>query len=76
MSLILDAPHVNTKYTPNKAKKASEAKRIEMLGSMNDRRLRARGAGDKQALLELAAEYALIKCPNMANQITIEAENL
>jgi hypothetical protein len=73
---ILSAPHVSTKYKPNALKKAGESRRIEMLGSLDDRHRQALVSGDRNGLLEIAAEYALIKCPNMASQITAEAMNL
>lgn len=73
---ILSAPQINTKYKPNKAKKAGENARIEMLGLLNDRHLRALASGDREALLELAGEYVFIGCPNMGSQITAEAMNL
>jgi hypothetical protein len=76
MTLILDAPHVSQKYKPNAKKKAGEAYRIEMLGRLDDRHKQALVAGDKGALLELAADYAMLNMPNTASQITFEAENL
>jgi len=59
-----------------KARRTAEARRIEHIGILDDRHKLALGAGDRGALLELAAEYLLINCPNMASQITFEAENL
>lgn len=56
------------------------AKRIERLGKMEDRRTRALATGNKEALLELAAEYLTLGrhggCPTMANIISREAEGL
>ena len=62
--------------TTNPKKRAGEAKRIELIGSLDDRHKRALAAGDRGALLELASEYLLLGCPNLSNQITIEAEGL
>ena len=71
-SRILDNPA----GTPNKLRRAGEAKRIEMLGVLNDRHNQALTAGDKQALIEIASEYAMIGCGQMANKIIAESENL
>ncbi len=73
---ILDAPQTSTKYKPNAAKKAGEAARIEHLGKLNDAHSKALTAGDKAGLKELAKEYRLIGCPNMASQIMYESDNL
>jgi hypothetical protein len=73
---ILSAPHTNTKYKPNKEKKAGEERRINLIVELDQRRKEARGNRDKVALLEIAAEYALINCPNTAAVIMYEAENL
>jgi hypothetical protein len=73
---ILSAPHISQKYKPNPKKKAGEAQRIEMLGKLNDRYKDAKGARNKAALIELAADYALIGCPDRASQIMSEAEGL
>jgi hypothetical protein len=51
-------------------------KRIEVLGKLNDRRLKARGAGDRWALIEVSYGYAEIGCPRMASEILTEAEGL
>ncbi len=60
--------------------KQAERKRIETLGKMNDRRLRALAEANKPALMELAAEYAALGrhggCPRMAREILAEAETL
>jgi hypothetical protein len=45
------------------------ARRVEMLGKLNDRRVRAMAAGDDRALLKLAAEYEKKKMPSMANWV-------
>lgn len=73
---ILDAPQANAKYKPNLERKRGEARRIELLGVLNEKHNEALVAGDKGALLEIAAEYALLGCVQMANSITIESENL
>jgi hypothetical protein len=73
---ILSAPHVSTKYKPNKEKKAGEERRINLIVELDQRRKEARGRRDKGALLEIAAEYMLINCPNTAAIITYESENL
>jgi len=75
-STILSAPTVNTKYKPNAKKKAGEAYRIEMLGKLDDRHKQALVAGNREALIELAADYAFLKMPNTASQIMFESENL
>lgn len=62
--------------TTNKKKRAGEGRRIEMLGTMDDRRKQALGLGNKAALMVLASEYAALGCPNTATQIMAEAMNL
>lgn len=57
-----------------KANRTSEARRIETLGQMWDRRKAANGARDKAALMVLASEYASLGCPNTAQQVMSEAE--
>lgn len=69
---ILDNP----KGQPNKLRRAGEAKRIEILGSLDDRHKRLLGARDRQGLENLAIEYDAMKCPNMANGIRLEAGGL
>jgi hypothetical protein len=59
-----------------KANRKGEARRIELLGQMWERRVVALGARDKAGLMVLASEYAGLKCPNTAQQIMAEAENL
>lgn len=61
-----------------RAKKAKEQRMIDLLVSMDTRRKAAHGAGDREALLELAAEYLTLGygCPDTCSQITLEAENL
>lgn len=78
MTLILDEPQVNAKYKPNKERKASENRRIEMVFQMDKRHRELLAAGDKFGLLELAAEYMVLGhgCPGMAAWITAESENL
>jgi hypothetical protein len=51
-------------------------RRVEKLGKLNDRRLKARSTRDRQALLEVAADYVDIGCPRLANEIMAEAEGL
>jgi hypothetical protein len=73
---ILDNP----RYKPNPKKRRDESAMIERIGGMNDRHTQALAAGDKGALLELAAEYLVLGnhggCPGMASRITAEADNL
>lgn len=61
-----------------KANRRGEARRIELLGQMWERRKVALGARDRRALLELAAEYMVLGhgCPDTAGQVTAEAESL
>jgi hypothetical protein len=59
-----------------KANRRGEARRIELLGQMWERRKVALGARDKAGLMVLASEYAELKCPNTAQQVMAEAENL
>jgi hypothetical protein len=59
-----------------KANRKGEARRIELLGQMWERRVVALGARDKAGLMILASEYADLKCPDTASQITAEAETL
>ena len=53
--------------------KPAVARRIEVLGKMNDRRVAMRGCGDVDGLLVLAAEYEAMKMPKMAAEIRKEA---
>ena len=73
---ILSAPHVSTKSKTSALKKAGEAKRIDAIVELDRRHRQALTAGDKGALLEVAADYAMMGMPNMASQITFESENL
>ena len=61
-------------YNPKKHR--GESARIEILGKMDDRHKALLAAGDKQGLIELAAEYMMLGkhggCPTMSN----EAESL
>lgn len=50
--------------------------RVEMLGKLNDRRVQALTAGNRNALMELAAEYSELNCPRMVNEIVAEAEGI
>ncbi len=63
-----------------KANRVSEARRIELLGQMWERRVAALGARDKPALIELAWEYMALGdhggCPRKAGEIFAEAESL
>lgn len=49
------------------------AKRIAMLGEMDDRHKEALNNRDKQGLRELAIEYDAINCPRLTNAIRTEA---
>jgi len=73
---ILDAPHISQKYKPNALKKAGEARRINAIVELDKRHRQALTAGDKAALLEVAADYVAMGMPNMGSQITHESENL
>lgn len=53
--------------------KPGVARRIEMLGKMNDRRVAMKGLGDWKGLLQLAEEYEAKKMPKMAAEIRKEA---
>ena len=70
----------NTPYALLIKLKPKEAHAVEALGQLNDRRNRALAAGDRQALLDIAAEYMLIGnydgCPRLANEIIVEAGRL
>lgn len=59
-----------------KANRRGEARRIELLGQMWERRKVALGARDKAGPIVLASEYAALKCPDTAGQIMAEAESL
>ena len=59
-----------------KANRRGEARRIELLGQMWERRKVALGARDKAGLMVLASEYAALKCPDTAGQIMSEAISL
>ena len=61
---------------PSSKKFPAIYRRVEMLGRLNDRHKQALGAGDRQALVELAGEYAEIGCPRLANEIVAEADGL
>jgi hypothetical protein len=78
MNAVAYKPRITENFAAQVKPKKQELMRIELLGQMDDRHRRALVAGDKQALLELAAEYMMLGygCPNMANQITAEAESL
>ena len=66
----------NPKWTEKKDKARDITRRVEMLGSLDDRRNEYLGAGDRGALIELAGEYVLIGCPRRANEIILECDNL
>ena len=55
-------------------------RRIERLGRLNDRRVAALAAGNKQALIDIAWEYVSLGrhggCPRMANEVFAEADGL
>jgi len=51
-------PTIMETLTSGYTLKQAERKRIDALGKLNDRRLRALAEANKPALLELAAEYA------------------
>lgn len=55
--------------------KPGEARRIEELGRMNDRRVAMKGCGDWEGLLKLAEEYEAKKMPKMAAEIRKEARD-
>lgn len=61
-----------------KANRRGEARRIELLGQMWERRKAANGARDKAALMVLASEYMVLGhgCPDTAYQIMDEARKL
>jgi hypothetical protein len=69
---ILDNP----KWTEKPGNAKAINRRVEILGKLNDRLNEARGAGDRAAMLEIASEYAALKCPRMANEIIVEADGL
>jgi len=73
-------PTIMETLTSGYTLKQAERKRIDALGKLNDRRLRALAEANKPALLELAAEYAAFGrhggCPRMAQEIIAEAEAL
>lgn len=54
--------------------KRDVARRIEMIGKLNDRRMEYITAGDGESLLRLAEEYEKKKMPTMANIVRKEAE--
>jgi hypothetical protein len=59
-----------------KANRRGEARRIELLGQMWERRVVALGARDKAGLMVLASEYRALKCPDTASQVMAEAMQL
>jgi hypothetical protein len=59
-----------------KANRNKERKMIDTLVSLDKRRKAALGAGDSQALMEIAGEYAALGCPRLANEIIAEATYL
>ena len=58
--------------------KPKQARAVELLGKLNDRRRAALEAHNARALLEIAAEYMTLGnhggCPRMAAEITAEAQ--
>ncbi len=78
--LVAEKPKILETLGISQKKFPAINRRIEMLGQMDDRHKEALGAGNRQALLELAAEYIMLGdhggCPALARQITNEAENL
>ncbi len=77
---VIKKPTILETLSSNYSLKLAERVRIEGLGKLNDRRLRALAEANKPALLELAADYAALGnhggCPRMALEITAEAESL
>jgi hypothetical protein len=73
---ILDAPKVSKVSRATKDRRTKEARAINMLVEMDKRHKERLGAGDRDGLIALAGEYALIGCPNTATQIIAEATNL
>ena len=67
MTRIIDGKKVNLSKIP-----AALVSRMDVLEKLNDRYLHLRGAGDKDGLLELAAEYDAMKMHTMAGQIRRE----
>jgi hypothetical protein len=76
--IVFSKPKIldNPKWTEKPRAAASINRRVEALGKLNDRLNKARGAGDRGALLEVAAEYAEIGCPRLANEIIVESDGL
>lgn len=67
----------NPKWSEKHARDGKAIKRrVEKLGKLNDRRLKARGEADRWALIEISYEYAAIGCPRLANEVVAESENL
>lgn len=73
-------PRILERFAMQVKPKKAELKRIAILGNLDDRHKRALACGDRQALIEIAAEYMVLGrhggCPNLANQILREAEGL
>jgi uncharacterized protein involved in propanediol utilization len=76
--IVFSKPKIldNPKWTEKPRAAAAINRRVEMLGKLNDRLNRARGAGDRAAMLEIASEYAALKCPRFANEIIVESDGL
>jgi hypothetical protein len=80
--IVFSKPRIvdNPKWTEKPGNTKAINQRVEMLGKLDDRHKAALAAGDRQALLELAAEYLMLGkhggCVTMANQITAEADGL
>jgi len=51
-------------------------RRIEMLGRLNDRRLKYMAKGYGRGLARLSAEYRRVGVRDMANRVRIDAEGL
>jgi hypothetical protein len=66
----------NPKWSEKPGNARAISERVEMLGKLNDRLNKARGAGDRAALLEIAGEYVDIGCPRLGNAIIVESDGL
>lgn len=78
--VIITKPTVTETIRLPRKLKPDEARRVERLGKLNDRRKQASAAGDARTLLKIAEKYEKLGkhggCPRMANALRIEAEHI
>lgn len=55
---------------------AKEKVRIEMLGTLNDRRMKYKGCGSRMGLYKVAAQYSRLGMVNTAAAVRAEAKGL